>query len=99
MDTLNAISQAHVAQGADTTDNLLGAAFVVANKHGVHPRSPHHVHRAARRIGFDADSKPFAGDAFTWVASMTKLITATCLMQLVEPGDVALDEDDTRARA
>lgn len=48
---------------------------------------------AAGRIGFGADSTPFAGDSFTWVASLTKLVTATCLMRLVERGDVALDED------
>ncbi|KND92680.1 Acyltransferase LovD [Tolypocladium ophioglossoides CBS 100239] len=87
MDTLNAILQAHVAPGADTTDKLLGAAFVVANNHGIAYTG------AAGRIGFDAASRPFAGDSFTWVASLTKLVTTTCLMQLVERGRVALDED------
>lgn len=34
MDKLDAILQEHVAQGQDTTNKLLGAAFVVANKDG-----------------------------------------------------------------
>ncbi|PNY23810.1 Acyltransferase LovD, partial [Tolypocladium capitatum] len=97
----------HVAPGADTTDKLLGAAFVVTDKHGTKPpreSAPSDpLSRAATlgitytgaagRIGFDAGSEPFAGDSFTWVASLTKLVTATCLMQLVERGLVALDED------
>ena len=48
---------------------------------------------AAGRIGFDAGSEPFASDSFTYVASLTKLVTTTCLMQLVERGDVALGDD------
>ena len=45
------------------------------------------------RIDFPVDSAPFTEKSFTWVASLTKLITSTCVMQLVEWGQVTLDED------
>lgn len=35
----------------------------------------------------------FDGDTCTWVASLTKLVTTTCLMQLVESNRIALDDD------
>lgn len=48
---------------------------------------------SAGRIDIPTDSKPFSTNSFTYVASMTKLITTTCLMQLVERGLVGLDAD------
>ncbi|ROW02556.1 hypothetical protein VPNG_07844 [Cytospora leucostoma] len=39
------------------------------------------------------DSPKFRPDSFTYVASMTKIITATSVMQLVEKGRVGLDDD------
>jgi len=42
------------------------------------------------------DSPKFSTDTFTWVASMTKIVTAACIMGLVERGQVKLD-DDARA--
>lgn len=36
MDKLDAILQKYVAQGEDTSNKLLGAAFVVTNKDGSH---------------------------------------------------------------
>ncbi|KAM4066836.1 beta-lactamase [Hirsutella rhossiliensis] len=91
MDGLDAILQAHVAEGHDTTGKLLGAAFAVVNKHGIVYSG------AAGRIDFDPAARIFAGDSFTWVASLTKLVTTTCLMQLVERGAIGLD-DDVRPR-
>ncbi|EQL01339.1 beta-lactamase [Ophiocordyceps sinensis CO18] len=90
MDKLDAILRAHVADG-DSTDKLLGAAFAVVDKHGPVYSG------AAGRIDFDPAASAFAGDSFTWVASLTKLVTTTCLMQLVERGAVGLD-DDVRPR-
>ncbi|PHH78277.1 hypothetical protein CDD83_3999 [Cordyceps sp. RAO-2017] len=87
MERLDTILQAHVAHGQDTTDSLLGAAFVVVDKNG-----PLYT-GAAGRIDFDVAAKAFAGDSFTWVASLTKLLTTTCLMQLVERGLADLDSD------
>lgn len=48
---------------------------------------------AAGRIDFDPAARLFAGDSFTFVASLTKLITTTCLMQLVERALIGLDDD------
>ncbi|PHH73210.1 hypothetical protein CDD80_3983 [Ophiocordyceps camponoti-rufipedis] len=87
MDRLDDILRAYVAEGEDTADKVLGAAFVVVNKDGIVYQG------AAGRIGFDTASRPFAVDSFTWVASLTKLVTATCVMQLVEAGTIGLDDD------
>ncbi|KAK2001714.1 beta-lactamase [Colletotrichum falcatum] len=84
---LDAILAKYTAAGDDTRDKLLGAAFVVVDKHGVLYSS------SSGRIGFSADSRPWAADTFTYVASMTKLITCTAVMQLVERGVLALDDD------
>lgn len=84
---LDDILRAHVAEGEDTADKLLGAAFVVLNKDGIVYQG------AAGRINFDTASRPFDVDSFTWLASVTKLVTATCVMQLVEAGTIGLDDD------
>ncbi|RSL70049.1 hypothetical protein CEP54_001959 [Fusarium duplospermum] len=91
MEKLNSILQEHVAQGKDTTNKLLGAAFVVVNAKDVL------FSGSSGRIDFDTDSRPFSTDTFTWMASMTKIITITCFMQLVERGEIGLD-DDVRPR-
>ncbi|KAH7165452.1 beta-lactamase/transpeptidase-like protein [Dactylonectria macrodidyma] len=87
MDKLNTIFQEHIAQGDDTSNKLLGAAFIVVNSQGVIYSG------AAGRIDFDVDSKPFQTDSFTWFASLTKIITTTSIMQIVEQGLVGLDND------
>lgn len=48
---------------------------------------------SAGRIAPPLDSPRFQPSSFTWVASMTKLATATCAMQLVERGLIGLDDD------
>ncbi|KAF4996835.1 hypothetical protein FDECE_12291 [Fusarium decemcellulare] len=87
MEKLSSILQEHVAQGQDTANKLLGAAFAVVNAQDVL------FSGAAGRIDFDVNSKPFSTDTFTWLASMTKIIPTTCLMQLVERGEIGLDDD------
>ncbi|KAK2054954.1 beta-lactamase [Colletotrichum caudatum] len=84
---LDAILARYTAVGDDTKDKLLGAAFVVVDKDGVLYSG------SAGRIGFPADSRPWAADTFTFVASLTKLVTCTAVMQLVEWGAVGLDDD------
>lgn len=37
--------------------------------------------------------KPFARDTVCWIASMTKLLTAVCVMKCVEQGILKLDDD------
>ncbi|KAK1957612.1 beta-lactamase [Colletotrichum sublineola] len=84
---LDDILAKYTAASNDTKDKLLGAAFVVVDKDGVLYSG------SAGRIGFAADASPWALDTFTFVASMTKLITCTAVMQLVERGAVGLDDD------
>lgn len=87
MDKISAILQEHVAQGDDTSNKLLGASFVVVNSQDVIYTG------SAGRIGFDIGSKPFRTDSFVWMASLTKIITVTSIMQVVEHGLVGLDDD------
>ncbi|EJT71050.1 hypothetical protein GGTG_12071 [Gaeumannomyces tritici R3-111a-1] len=85
--TLNTILRKHAADKEDTKDKVLGASFVVVNKNGVLYSG------SAGRIDFPTDAKPWDVDSFTWVASMTKLITSTAVMKLAESGAVGLDDD------
>ncbi|GKT49728.1 acyltransferase mlcH [Colletotrichum spaethianum] len=85
--TLDTILAKYTAAGNNTKDKTLGAAFVVVNKDGVLYSS------SAGRIDFAADARPWDLNSFTYVASMTKLITCTAVMQLVERGLVGLDDD------
>lgn len=48
---------------------------------------------AAGRIAPAAEAPKFTPGSHTWVASMTKLVTAVCAMQLVEKGLIGLDDD------
>ena len=101
MDAIDKILNAHVAQGDDTNNKVLGAAFVVVDKNGTLSKEQvtetHTVdvlHTAsAGRIDFDPSANAFADDSYIWVASLTKLITTTCIMQIVEKGLVSLDDD------
>ncbi|KUI58331.1 Acyltransferase LovD [Cytospora mali] len=88
MEKLDKILDSYCAKGGKTTKNeLLGAAFVVVNKDGVIYQG------SAGHISSSPDSPGFTPDSFTIVASLTKLITATCAMQLVEKGLIGLDDD------
>jgi CubicO group peptidase (beta-lactamase class C family) len=88
MSKLDAILQRHVAHGDDTTDTLLGATFTVLNRAGetIYTGS-------AGRTDFPVDSSPYSPQTVTWIASMTKLLTATSLLQLVSANKITLDED------
>ncbi|KAH0527281.1 hypothetical protein TsFJ059_002300 [Trichoderma semiorbis] len=87
MDTLDALLRRDIAIGDDTKDKLLGAAFVVTNRDGVIYSG------SAGRTGMDVKSPKFNTDTLTYGASLTKLLSATCLMQLVERGRLPLDCD------
>lgn len=88
MARLDDILASYVAQGADTTDKLLGATFAVVNKHGktIYQGS-------SGRADFPLDAAPYDAETPTIIMSMTKLITATSVLQIVEKGVVTLDQD------
>lgn len=48
---------------------------------------------AAGRLTSEANSPEFTTGSFSWVASMTKIVTTTCVMQIVEKGLLTLDDD------
>ncbi|RDA89056.1 hypothetical protein CP532_2215 [Ophiocordyceps camponoti-leonardi (nom. inval.)] len=92
MDKLDDILKANVVSEGDedTRDKLLGAAFIVVN---VNDEDGFLYQGAAGRIGFEPSSPPFSVDSFTFLASLTKLVTSTCIMQLCEKGVLNLDFD------
>ncbi|OHE94974.1 beta-lactamase [Colletotrichum orchidophilum] len=85
--TLDAVLAKYTASGNDTNDKLLGASFIVVNKDGTL------YSNAAGRIDFPLEARPWSLDTFTFVASLTKVITSTAVMQLVEQGRLGLDDD------
>ncbi|EGR44175.1 uncharacterized protein TRIREDRAFT_112551 [Trichoderma reesei QM6a] len=89
MEKLDALLRAAVAERDDVAckDKLLGAAFLVTNSNGVIYSG------SAGRVRFAADSPDFNGNTLTYGASLTKLLSATCLMQLIEQGKMRLDDD------
>jgi CubicO group peptidase (beta-lactamase class C family) len=48
---------------------------------------------SAGRIDQSPEAARYTPDTFTYVASLAKLLTATCLLQLVERGQITLEED------
>lgn len=48
---------------------------------------------AAGRLDFPTEARPWELNTFTYVASLTKAITSTAVMQLVEQGKLRLDDD------
>ncbi|KAH6603883.1 beta-lactamase transpeptidase, partial [Trichoderma cornu-damae] len=87
MDTLDALLRRDVAEGHDTKDKLLGAAFIVTDRNGIIYSG------SAGRAGMHVDSPAWDGDTLTYGASLTKLPSAICLMQLVERGLLRPDQD------
>ncbi|KAK6075561.1 beta-lactamase [Seiridium cupressi] len=88
-DRLNDILTSHVVspEDAEPRNKLLAAAFVVVNKDGIL------YSNAVGRLDFATDTGPYTTSSISWIASMTKLLTATCLLQLVENGTLSLDQD------
>lgn len=65
-------------------DNTLGLQLLVA-RHGVVC-----LHEAWGRTSPDPDARPVSRDSYFFIASNSKLITATAVMMLVEEGQVGL---------
>ncbi|KAK4196355.1 beta-lactamase/transpeptidase-like protein [Triangularia verruculosa] len=107
-DKLDSILKKHVAQGNDTANKVLGASLIVTNENGISLSPPFFVvnHESngsfvlevlyfgsAGRTKLALDAPKFATDSFSWVASLTKLITCVCVLQIVERGLIGLDDD------
>ncbi|KAK4140999.1 beta-lactamase/transpeptidase-like protein [Dichotomopilus funicola] len=88
-DKLDAILKSYVAEGTTTKDKLLGASFVVFNKDGPLYQG------SAGRTRAPPSSPPFTPPSITWLASMTKLLTTTCLLHFTthNPHLLTLDQD------
>lgn len=86
---LDAILDSYVvtSNDAEVRDRLLAASFVVVSEKKVI------YSKAVGHLDFPPSSEPYTTSSISWLASMTKLLTATCLLQLVEQGVVGLDED------
>jgi CubicO group peptidase (beta-lactamase class C family) len=80
-------SQVVAPEDAEVRNKLLAAGFVLVNKDGVV------YSKAAGRLDFPTSAAPYTTSSICWIASMSKLITSTCLLQLVEKGLITLDED------
>ncbi|KAK0640658.1 beta-lactamase [Cercophora newfieldiana] len=88
MEKLNEILGKYVTNDADTTNKLLGAAFIVVNKDGIlFQGSKGRTRLEYSSRGFEAD------DTQVWAASMSKIVTICGVMALVERGVVGLDDD------
>ncbi|KAM6522988.1 hypothetical protein FALCPG4_012594 [Fusarium falciforme] len=87
MDKLNKILNSYMVVGDDSKDKIQGVSFIVTNKDGIVYKG------AAGRIGLAADSPSFNSESSGWIASMTKIVTATSLMQIVERRLISLDDD------
>ncbi|KAI9374210.1 beta-lactamase/transpeptidase-like protein [Aspergillus egyptiacus] len=70
------------------TGSLHGAVFLAADKSGQII-----YQKASGRAGFGHNAKPLQLDSLFWIASMTKVVTAVAVVQLVERGVLSLDED------
>jgi CubicO group peptidase (beta-lactamase class C family) len=84
---LNAILNSYTAQGEDTTKRLLGATYTVLST----TKPP--VTVSSGRASLSPKSPPYSPQTPTWIASMTKLITAVSALQLVSSSLVTLDQD------
>ncbi|OIW25583.1 beta-lactamase/transpeptidase-like protein [Coniochaeta ligniaria NRRL 30616] len=90
MERLNNILASYVADEGDneTKGKIHGVAFVVVDKNG-----PIYQGSAGRLPSSIRESPKFTVDTQVWVASLTKIVTAVCLMQLVEKRLLSLDDD------
>jgi len=71
---------------ADEEKGLPGVVGVIVGKDG----TEHFAHAAGKR-GYGS-SDPMTLDSIFWIASCTKMITGIAAMQLVEKGDLSLDD-------
>ncbi|KAH8647285.1 beta-lactamase/transpeptidase-like protein [Xylariales sp. PMI_506] len=93
MAKLQQILDEYIGSAEDTKDKLLGATFTLLNKNASLAPIGILFQGSAGHQAFAPDSPAYDINTVTWFASMTKVITATCLLQVVEKGKITLDED------
>lgn len=71
-----------------STGGVSGLTGIIFDKAGTH-----HLSHSAGRIGVSS-STPLTPSHVVWLASCTKAVTVLCVMQLVERGELALDDAD-----
>ncbi|KIX09306.1 uncharacterized protein Z518_00385 [Rhinocladiella mackenziei CBS 650.93] len=84
---LDSILQKYV-EASPSAKQLMAAGLVLRDRSGATIYS-----NAYGKLNDGDDSPPFTTESPCWVASLTKLLTAVCVMQLVEKGAVDLDDD------
>ncbi|ROV90540.1 hypothetical protein VPNG_10039 [Cytospora leucostoma] len=91
---LDGILTAHVSQPSplhlhmdDTKDMLIGASFMLVNKEGIL------FSGSSGRTSLGGSLEPWTIHTFAWMASLTKLPSTVCLLQLLSRGYLTLDED------
>jgi CubicO group peptidase (beta-lactamase class C family) len=72
-------------RGFIDSSEIAGAVTLVADPQGI-------VHLDASGLADIADHKPMRPDTIFWIASMTKPVTATAVMMLVDEGKLAADD-------
>lgn len=78
--------QLHTAlQSAVSAGNIPGGSIVVSSHGKI-------IAQEAVGVGSAQSKTPLTGDSILWLASMTKPITATAVMMLVEAGKVKIDD-------
>lgn len=90
--TAETIQSSLDAATADPIHGVPGVVFVAVDRHG--------NQLAANKSGVRSleTKEPITLDTVSWIASCTKLITGIAAMQLVEQGQIGLD-DATRVRS
>lgn len=83
---LDGILASHVVTPDDSKpyNKLLAASFALVNSDGIL------YSNALGRLDFEEDSAPYTTASISWIASMTKLLTAVSLLQLVYSGGCRL---------
>ncbi len=106
MEKLDKILGSYAATADGTKGKLFGASFIVITKDGRNPTLPTIAvpllmlpmagpvyEGSAGHIDASPDSPKYGTDTVQWVASMTKLLTTICVLQLAEEGKWTLDDD------
>lgn len=88
MESLDRILDTFVNPNVNNGHTLLAAAFAVVDKSGQILYK-----NAVGRLEYAPSAASYSLDSVSWIASLSKLPTAICALQLVEKGLIGLDDD------